>query len=213
MTAPVVHYDALPTADKIRVNAAIKYSMSQDIVFSTAFLKEVALAEAVLNKRDMLPSFESNRNEAYQQVIDTLRSTLSNKNDLTGSFEKIPPAKVYDPEAFDLAAQQAVFRGSRSIKDPAELLKYMAGIHEPNVTLGDKVHTTKGTGYVLPLSDLEQRKPDAPEAVAFKEFMRHSMKLVSTQMLGKTLSVSGVAQSEGIAVAAAPSPAGERGRA
>lgn len=206
MTNPE-HYGALPTADKIRVNAAIMYSMKQDLQFCKAFLAAVDMTEKKLNNADRLPSFGRNRDEAYQQVIDSLRSVVS-ENSQWGNLQKIPPAKGEREPEFDLAAQQAVFRGSRSIKEPLALLEYMGMPKEPNVVLNGKTYSTKDSGYSLPKSDMEKQEPDSEQAIDLKQFMRQKMGVAGA---GRMIANAGVNVSTGNAVATAPAQRSERG--
>ena len=189
--AQVPYYDALQDTDKVKVNAAIRYSMSQDVTFNRTFLDAVQNTENKLDNASVLPvAFSHHHQEAYQQTLDKLRGFLAQHTD------KIPALGESNGDmSFELAAQRAEFRGVSKVKDAGELTRAMENSELKNVTLENgQVLNVEGKGHTTPRLRLEEGASNAPEAIQFKQFMRQEMELTKTQILFQG---AGVTESQG----------------
>lgn len=198
----VPFYDALPTdADRVRVNAAIMFSMKQDVGFCQTFLKAVADEESRLNqeyqKKDNPPLVrwtdkhsQNSRQDAFQNVLDGLRSKLSQNIDALPAVQPNGYEKDIDgkPSPLNLEAQRAIFRSVRDVKDPKQFLEQIANAEVKKV--GQR--TLEGTGYTRPLIELENQAPNSDAAIAFKQQMRREMSMVAAAQTGAALGESGV---------------------
>lgn len=212
MVKPVEFYDALDVAEKVRVNAVIMYSMKQDTAFCRSFLEAVQRTETNLNNNKalvpnlVLSALGSNRNEAYQQVIDSLRSKLA--QELKENPKSLPALQPGNNNEFDLEAQKTVFRTTRGIKDVMALQKHMDSASVNLVEV--RKESLEGAGYKLPQIETDKLLSDSKPVVDLIHQMRSVLVKVRSEMIGSVLGASGVSLAEGSATAHAPSQQGGR---